>query len=268
MVIYADMIFFMNFMSASALLYISAIIAGKKVKISRLFTAAIFSGLYSVFETVFFIPYIFRIVILFCTVIISFGKTDFFINTTRIMLNAVLTETIFMFFATATGAEGYLDCGIITVFASERTAMILYAISFPIVYVISSVFKNHLKKRKVQITVNGKTIKRNYIYDSGNFLTHKGLSVAVASWESVSEVFEYESYDDFRESAPEHIIYSAVGKVGMLPAFEPEKCSVNGSLCKIYVAVINNGFSSFGGIIGDIKNKHIREESLCSSLKV
>lgn len=267
-VVYADVIFFVNFISAAALLYLSSLTVGRRVKLMRIIAASSFSGLYAIFETVFALPYVLRLAVLVCVVTISFGKRGIFINTSRFMLNTILTEAMFMLFGVIIGAKGYLNCGVITVFANEGVGALLYALSFPIVCIVSDIVKRRQKRRIVQMEFGGKCIRKSFVYDSGNFLTHKGVSVAVAAWDTVADVLEFESYEEFSESAKERIIYSTVGKVGVLPAFKPEKCFVDGGECDICVAVSDNGFLHCNGIIGDIKNNHIREESLCNSLKV
>lgn len=267
-VVYADVIFFVNFISAAALLYLSSLTVGRRVKPIRIIAASSFSGLYAIVEIVFDLPYIFRVAVLVCVVSISFGKSRILINTSRVMLNAVLAEAVFMLFGAIIGAKGYLNCGVITVFANEGVGALLYALSFPIVCAVSNIVKHRQKRRTVQMEIGGKCVCKSFVYDSGNFLTHKGLSVAIAAWDTVADVLEFESYEKFSESAKERIIYSTVGKVGILPAFKPEKCFVDGGECNIYVAVSDNGFLHCNGIIGDIKNNHIREESLCNSLKV
>ena len=267
MVIYADVVFFVNLISAAALLYLSAILTGKKVSVMRLILASSLSGVYAVFDAVFALPYIFRAATLFCMSFISCGRVGIVLNTSLIMLTSVLLEAVFMLFMTLVGANGYIRSGVITVFAGGTFAMLFYALSFPVVYTVSLLFKKRLKKRAVNIKINGRSIQRTLLYDSGNLLTYKGLSVAVVSWNTISELLSETSYQEFLENTTDRVLYSTVGKVGMLPAIKPDKCTVDGSLCDIYIAVSDNGFLRCGGIIGDIKSNHFREEEICSFSK-
>ena len=76
MVIYADVIFAVNFISTFALLIVYAVLAGSEKKYMRLAYASTISGVYAVAESVYALPYILRVFIL-VLVMVSAWITDY-----------------------------------------------------------------------------------------------------------------------------------------------------------------------------------------------
>lgn len=264
MVIYADVVFLMNFVSSALLLFAYRLIFAIKCRNLKLLIGALLSGLYAVIEVVCNLPYILRTAVLFCVTAVAFGIKGSLYNTIRLMFVVIGLEAVYAIIMTALGSSILMSYGTVTVFANDMLGAVIYILSYPTLFAIRYFAKRKSRARKADFTINGFELQLNLLYDSGNLLSHKGLSAAVISWESVSGIFRDMTYEEFKFNTEDVILFNTVGSGGFMPVVKPQKSIIDGGECEIYLAVADRKFGRFDGIIGDTKNKFVGEEIKCS----
>ena len=79
---------------------------------------------------------------------------------------------------------------------------------------------------------------------------HKGVNVAVVSWEVLKDALGTDTYEEFVLIAEDRMIFNTVGSNGILPVTEPEKFLLDGREVSVKLALINKKFNTYDGIIG------------------
>ncbi len=241
MTVYADIVFFANFISSSALFFLyGAIIKARPVTIRALAAAAV-SGVYAIFETMLILPYILRVILLFCMVRIVFGRESILFNTLRLMLVIAGLELVFLFVMSQLGYDGLVANGTVTVLANGVLGFFIYALSYPLLLLLRYIADARSKIRHMTVTAQGRSCRLVLLYDSGNLLHHNGLPVAIVSRMSVPFV-----------NTCECIEFGAVNGNGFLPVIKPESCVIDGIKRDIYIAVADRKFNGVDGIIGEV----------------
>ncbi len=264
MIIYADVVFFLNFVSSATLLFAYGLIFGIRYRALKILAGAAISGVYAVLEIIFNLPYIIRTAVLFCICAVVFGASGTMYNTLRIMFIIICLEVVFVAIMTVAGATAYVSYGMVTVFANSIAGIIIYALSYPTVFFIRYIIRNKSRIKKACFMINGTQINVDLLYDSGNLLMHKGYSVAIVSWDAVSGAFLGMTYEDVKFNADDAVVFQTVGTGGIMPVVKPQNCTICGIKSEIYVAIADRGFGRCGGIVGDVKNKIVGEEIKCS----
>ncbi len=250
MVIYADVIFFVNFVSTLTLILAYGVMFACKRHILRAVIAAAVSGIYAVAEVILSLPYILRIAVLTFVSIISFGRYSILYNTSRLVFVGVCIQIVFILLMTVMGNDAYIANGSITVFSGNISGFIIYSLAFPLMLIIRRIIKVRSELRACRFVINGKDISLMLLYDSGNLLTHNGVSVAVVAWSSMKEILGIDSYSDFTEKADDKMTFNTVGNGGVLPVIVPDTAIADGREINIKIAVADRGFKGCDGIIG------------------
>lgn len=250
MAVYADIIFFVNFVSTMSLLLLYIVIFTCKKRWIRTIIASSISGIYAVIEIAFLLPYILRTLTLLLIIVITFGRVSVLYNTARFFFVTVCMQAVFMALMMIMGNDAYIANGSVTVFSGDILGFIIYGLSFPLIVLFKKMVKMRMKIRKCQITINGKKIDVSLLYDSGNLLMHKGVNVAVVSWDAIKDALGTDTYEEFVLIAEDRMIFNTVGSNGILPVTEPEKFLLDGREVSVKLALINKKFNTYDGIIG------------------
>ena len=250
MVIYADVIFAVNFISTFALLIVYAVLAGSEKKYMRLAYASTISGVYAVAESVYALPYILRVFILVLVIATAFGRSSLIYNTARFGLVSVCVQVIFIVIMSISGKDGYISSGSITVFSNDIWGVAVYVLTYPVLIFITRLWQKRKQIRISDLVINGKKIKLLLLYDSGNLLMHNGVTVAVVAWDSIKSVMECNSYEELLLSDCDTMLFNTVGKGGMMPVIETDHAIIDGIEKTIRIAIINRSFNLCDGIIG------------------
>lgn len=262
MVVYADIVFFVNFISAFLLLSVGRIIFNMNRKTLRVILASLLCGVYSVCEILLGLPFALRIVVLTVMCMISFGISCLVLSTLRIMFLSVALLVAVVLISNIFGVNASVSGGLVTVFSKGYIMGIIYGVSYPMVMLVIKCVRSRSDKRRVVLRFGRHRLKTELLYDSGNLLTYKGISVAVLSWEAVRHITGFDTYTDFCVHCEDTVIFSGVHGAGILPLMRPDRCLVDGTESDIYVAVSERGYGGFSGIIGDIKR--VGEEIKCN----
>lgn len=250
MVIYADVIFFVNFISTLVLIFAYEIMFSCKRHILRAVAASAVSGIYAIAETILGIPYILRTAVLFLIVIIAFGKHCVLYNTARFVFVNICIQIVFMILMTAIGNDAYIANGSITVFSCDILGFMVYTLSFPLMLTVRRIIKLRSEFRHCILVLMGKNKHITLLYDSGNLLMHKGTPVAVVAWSAIKDALPVDGYDELITATDERIIFNTIGNGGILPIIMPGKFIIDGKQTNIVIAVINRNFKGYDGIIG------------------
>ena len=252
MTIYADEIFAVNSLSALLLIYVHFIIKGMPFSHLRITGAVLLCGIYSVFETVFSLPAIIRLPILICMTAVSSGIKGLIKNTFSLMFLSVCAEAATVAVLTLINGGAFIGGGIVTVFAPEGMAAIVYTLSYPTLILIKRLRIKMKKNRNVRIRYNGKEVSFSAMYDSGNLLKYHGKPVIIISWSKAAELFEADLYEELMSASEEFVMYGTIGSGGIIPIFKPECCFVGENKKDIYAAITENDLGGYSAIVGDI----------------
>ncbi len=266
MTVYADVVFVANFISTTALLSGCSAIFGGRIKLVRMALSGAVSGLYAVCESVFLLPRIIRLVVLFLLTAIAFGRKEVLLNTARFAFVAVCIEVLFMLIMSIMGQSTFITDGSVTVFCSGLVGMTVYFLSYPLLILIKQNAKKRTAEKHAEFVINGQKITLTLLYDSGNLLIHKGVSVAVVTWKKINDLFSDMDYDEFLITSEDRMIYNTVSSGGVLPIITPERSVIDGISVNIKLAVADRDFGTCDGIVGDLNMKGM--EIKCSSLKI
>ncbi len=238
LIIYADILFFINVIMDALVLYVCSKVMNLPTKKYRIFASACIGGLYGVADIFINFPepaVAIAVSVLMC--VTAFGFIGKF----------TLVKTLIMFYC-----AGFLAGGIIsflfnafftyrnTKFFSRGLTPGIFILFAAIAFVIITVAEKFLsvirseKKVWVEISLMGKSKKFCLLCDTGNLLRdpYSGLPVIVISKENILEVFDVENYIKyFSESKTDSavklkiryiLVKTATGKT-VLPAFVPDK---------------------------------------------
>ncbi|MBQ3125218.1 MAG: sigma-E processing peptidase SpoIIGA [Clostridia bacterium] len=251
--VYADVVFFANFISTFALLMAYGSVFGGKPRLLRASLASVASGVYAVFEQVLFLPYILRTAVLFLLIAIAFGRIGVLYNTVRFAFVTVCIEVLFMAVMSLTGRDALVARGGVTVFCNGVWGVAAYFLCYPVLLLVKKYVKMRVRKKYAEFVINGQKISLSLLYDSGNLLTYKGASVAVVAWDSIKDLFPDMDYDEFLITCEDRMIFNTVGRGGIIPVITPDSPSIDGSTVNIKIAVSQRSFNGYDGVVGDMK---------------
>ena len=266
MTVYADVVFIANFVSVITLLSGYSAVFGGRIKLVRLLLSGSVSGIYAVCEAVLLLPHIMRLPVLFLLAVIAFGRKNVIYNTARFAFVAVCVEVLFIAVMSIMGQRAFVTDSNVTVFCSGMVGVLVYFLSFPLLLFIKRYTKKHSSQKHAEFVINGQKITFTLLYDSGNLLTHKGVSVAVVAWCKIKDLFTGMEYNDFLITAEDRMIYNTVSAGGILPVITPSESVIDGVEVNIRLAVAERSFGACDGIVGDLNMKGM--EIKCSSLKI
>ena len=253
MTVYADVVFFVNFISTLALIMAFSAVFGGKPRLARFAVASAVSGLYAVFEQVFFLPYVLRTAVLFLLTAIAFGRIGALYNTVRFAFVTVCVEVLFISVLSLTGRDAYITSGSVTVFCNGVWGMAVYFLCYPLLLIAKHCAKMRARKKYAEFVINGQKVSISLLYDSGNLLMHKGVSVAVVSWDIIKDLFPDMDYDEFLITCEDRMIFNTVGSGGIIPVITPDSPLIDGSAVNIKIAVSQQSFKGYDGVVGELK---------------
>ncbi len=249
MTIYADEVFAINTVSNILLLYAYCVLYRMPLKKLCLIIAAVFGGVYAVFDVVLSLPWIARAVVLYIMSAIAFGIRGAVLHTLRLMFIAICVEAITLMGVVIAGGSAVVR-GVVTIFAQDTVAAGIYVLAYPTVVIIKYIMRAGQKYRRVNIAYSGKEIEFIALYDSGNLLKYKGRSVIMVEWETAKELFQYTEYAELELNSTAFIMYNTLNGGGMVPVFEEVRCYINGISVNYVMAVTRRKFAGkYSGII-------------------
>ena len=253
MTVYADVVFIANFISTTALFSGYSAVFGGVIKPLRLILSGAVSGAYAVCEAVFLLPHIMRIAVLFLLTAIAFGRKEVLLNTARFALVAACIEVLFMLIMGIMGQNAFITDGSVTVFCGGLVGIMVYFLSYPLLILIKLYAKKRAGEKHAEFVINGQKITLRLLYDSGNLLVYKGVSVAVISWDSIKDLFSDMDFDEFLITSEDRMIYNTVGSGGIIPVITPDNPQIDGSAVNIKIAVSQRSFNGYDGVVGELK---------------
>lgn len=252
MIIYADELFVINALSDFLLLCTYTFLYGVKRSYIRIIASSVSCGLYSVFEAVYDIHYVFRIPVLFLMVLIAWGRIRFITNTLKLMTIIVCIQGITVFVLSAVSIDASLVSGTLNVFANGTELFVIYIISYPVMLLVKHIVIKKNRIRHIYVEFNGRNALFDALYDSGNLLRYHNKPVIVAQWSAVCNVMEYDSYDEYYKNAQDYVLYKTIGRNGVIPVFEPNICRIDGEIHEVEIAIVNYGFGKrYNAIVGN-----------------
>lgn len=212
MVVYADTVFLINFVSAYIMLYILGLFINKtSPKKKRLLFASAAGGITATaifcIEMPVFLTYVLRLMAVFLMLLITFFELrKHILNQVAwfLMLSGIITfSMVFIVSLASKPLQIVTKAGIIYFDIPPEIFLILLIISYLIMVLFIRMFKNRKNKKyyTMSVTHNDKTITVTALFDSGNLLKEPitGKYVSVLEWESVKKLFDLNC--DFSEIA-------------------------------------------------------------------
>lgn len=250
MVVYADIVFAVNFISVAALILVYSVFTDRKIRILRIIFGACAAGLYAVAESVLKLAYVLRIFVICLVALVTFGVKNYAANTLRFVGFCAVVCIVFTAAASFLGYGMYIANGTVTIFANDIITAFVYVLSYPTLFIVRRIANRCTDKKKVSLTIKGHKINSKLYYDSGNLLKYKGRDVGIVSWDRIKNLYPDTEYEDFMVAAEERMLYNTVGTGGILPILTPERAEVNGFEVEIKIAVANRSFGEYDGVIG------------------
>ncbi|MGN0182829.1 MAG: sigma-E processing peptidase SpoIIGA [Candidatus Ornithomonoglobus sp.] len=253
MKIYVDEIFAVNMVSQLLMLYSYSILSGIKIRHSRIIAAAAAGGAYAAVEAAAAIPHILRIPALALICFIAFGRKRLVHDTAQLMLLCLAVEGLTIAVVSLSGGGAELAKGAVTLFASEPVTAVIYIASYPAVLLYKKLSDMKKKYRRITVIHKGKTTEFTALYDSGNLLKYHGSAVILTDAVTGLAISGSGSYDELMAVTETFITYGTIGKSGVLPVIEPERCLIDGREATAALAVTNRDFKGkYNGIVGEI----------------
>lgn len=202
MIIYADVIFIINFISSYILLYlldkfILKVSSSRKRLLISALTGAVTAAVVFCTEIPVWAAYILRISSVFAMLLISFFKVKQRILMQLawfLVLSGIITfSMIFIVSLASKPMQIVTKAGIVYFDISPKVFLPLLAVSYFIMILFIKMFKNRKNKKYyiMSVTHNDKTVTVSALFDSGNQLKEPitGKYVSILEWESVKELF-------------------------------------------------------------------------------
>lgn len=245
MVVYADVIFLINFISAYIMLYILGKAINKvRIRKKRLFLASVLgaAGAAVIFcvEMPTALSYLMRILAVFLMIFTAFfEQREQILNQ---MLWLVLMSGIMIFSMMLITAlikntvSVVIKAGIVYFDIPPKVFLFAFILSYFVLIFFLKVFKNRKNKKYyiMSVTHNDKTVTVTALFDSGNLLKEPvtGKYVSILEWDYVKKLFgaEYE-FSDIENHAEEMklwvIPFNSIGNSsGMLFAFLADNITI------------------------------------------
>ena len=205
MEIYADVIFFVNFIFSYVLLYIlGKFVNTVKIKKLRLAVAAVIGGISSAIifciEMPMWISYVLRCVAMFLMITTAyFEKRKNILNQMLwfVMLGGIMMFVMIMLVSLTGKTIGMaINNGIVYFDINSKVFAVSLGISCIMMIFFVKMFKNRKNKKYyiLNVTHNDRTITVSALFDSGNLLKEPitGKYVSILEWEAAKELFDTE----------------------------------------------------------------------------
>ena len=202
MEIYADVIFFVNFIFSYVLLYIlGKFVNTVKIKKLRLAVAAVIGGISSAIifciEMPMWISYVLRCVAMFLMITTAyFEKRKNILNQMLwfVMLGGIMMFVMIMLVSLTGKTIGMaINNGIVYFDINSKVFAVSLGISCIMMIFFVKMFKNRKNKKYyiLNVTHNDRTITVSALFDSGNLLKEPitGKYVSILEWEAAKELF-------------------------------------------------------------------------------
>lgn len=255
-IVYIDILFLINFIMNSLIIYSTSIILKQHVHIFRLVLSA---SILAVYATVMFFPQLsiiysvfFKVLILFLAVLIAFPakrpvvivkNTVVFFASNLVFGGMAFALIFFTDFGLATGAV--ISNGEIYLNISTGTLAFSAALAYVVIYILSYIRKNIFHREQLImnlcITFEGKTITTRALADTGCMaidpMTQAQaiiLSYNAAKQLALEEFFtainrNFSGQDDEKYIKVYRVIpYKTIGTSGVMNAFVPDSVEING----------------------------------------
>lgn len=271
MVVYADVIFLINFISAYIMLYILGKAINKvRIRKKRLFLASVLgaAGAAVVFcvEMPTALSYLTRILAVFLMIFTAFFEQR------KQLLNQILWLVLMsgimifsMMLITAlikNTVSVVIKAGIVYFDIPPKVFLFAFILSYFVLIFFLKVFKNRKNKKYyiMSVTHNDKTVTVTALFDSGNLLKEPvtGKYVSILEWDYVKKLFgaEYE-FSDIENHAEEMklwvIPFNSIGNSsGMLFAFLADNITIPEEkkiIDKTFIGI-------YGGVLSKNKEYH------------
>ena len=205
MVIYADVIFIINFISAYIMLYILGKVINKvRIRKKRLFLASLLgaASAAAVFciEISDVLSWIIRILSVFLMILISFfeqrkqlaNQLLWFVLMSGMMIFSMMLITAVI----KNTVRVVIKSGIVYFDIEPKVFLFTFALSYFLMIFFVKVFKNRKNKKYyiMNVTHNDKTVTVTALFDSGNLLKEPitGKYVSILEWDFVRKLFAAE----------------------------------------------------------------------------
>jgi len=268
MVIYADIIFFINSISAYVMLYIlGKVINNFRIRKIRILLSSLFGGLTATVifcvDIPLYMAYTLRILSVFIMIAIAFYETKrqilrqfvWFVIMTGIMMFSMT----FLVSAVQNTFGIVMKAGIMYFDISAKVFLIAFAGAYLVMIFFVKVFKNRKNKRYYIMTVthNDKTITVSALFDSGNQLKEPitGKCVNILEWEEVRKLFgidcDFSQIADYADELKLWVIpFNSLGNPdGILFAFLADNVSISEehkSVDKTFIGIYGEKLSKNG----------------------
>lgn len=244
MVIYADVLIILNTYINFILLRLTGYFIGADISRLRLFSGALFGGLYSLVILVDGMPdwlsLIFKISVSVLIVLISFRQYNFlsfvksfltFFSVSFVFAGLMLAIWIFVSPDTMMYNNGTVYFGFDTM-----TLLVITMVCYVVLRLIYFFIERRTDKGSlfyVEIYVPGETVKCRALSDSGNSLRDcfTALPVILVSEEKVKGLLNCKDEETKKALKVRYIPFSTIGGNGVIPVFRPEKVRIYGVGC-------------------------------------
>ena len=256
MILYADILFIINFSMDFLALFLTSMIMHRKIHKVRILIAAAIGGIYSIFEIVVninsILSIIITIIISIVICLISFKEKKFkgfaamylifwgvsaSIGGLMSLLYTFLNKILYDFIKDFNAVESEIYDG--------ARFFIIASIAIITAIVFSRIFKGReeIKEIEFEVILNSKSYKLKGLCDTGNMLIEPITGKKVILVSQNSEIGkEIEEYPDYKKR---YIPYSAVKETGFIKGIVPKNIIINKKEITAVVATVNN--EDFGG---------------------
>lgn len=254
MTVYADVLFFVNFMFCCLALALLAKCLTVRICVPRLLAAAAVgaAGAVIVFciDAPAFAAALLKLALSAVMIICAFGfhkrRTAVYFLIFTLFMAILSGAVIFIISAFSGNVNSVIKNGIVYFDMSGRAFFFSLIAAYPASFFLLSLLKEKRKRGFYEITVtkNGKSVSFTALYDSGNLLKEPltGKPVIVAEWEAVKELFPYADFEEIAKAPYEHgfwtVPYRAMGGNGTLAAFSADGARVRDKeLGRVFIGI-------------------------------
>ena len=258
MKIYADILFFINFISSYILLDLTARITHCRPRLLRLIITAVIGAFLAVIgfcggEYAGVVRIFSALLLPVCA--FGFRGAD---TVRQVILFSLLSAVIAGIFAFLSDSSQTIAVrnGIMYFDLSAIRFLAVFAISYIIISLSIWFIKRrrYVKCRRLAITLKDKTVRVTAIVDSGNVLKEPitGKDVIIVEWDKIRRLFDDIEYADFKRGTEKYklwlVPYHSLGNTGgLICAFLADDISVTDEkrrIGKIFVGVTNEKLSA------------------------
>ncbi len=252
MVIYGDVIFFVNFISAIALFLGVKEIFSIKAHLWRVVLSGCVSGVYGVLEGYLSIPYLFRLPLLLLLSTIAFGYVGIGYNVCRTIAVESMLTLLCTLILSLCGYGGIVMSASVLIIGNPIVVMMILVCLYPLIWLGFRIWKKYRQIVTVTCEICNTKIRLRLLYDSGNILRYKGVAVAVVDWMAVKDIMGINSYNEAQITAEDRTIYNTVAGTGIMPLVHCKNTLIRGNYNEIYIGLTERKFRLCDGVMGDI----------------